>query len=145
MPAQAGLRERRARSLGGSPLTLHHPFPGALLSSSEAVTAVSVSPPNRVTVAYDQILRETLFSLISHIRAMTGRDTLPPACLSGPRLETYMSTQPCSPLISMALQCSPAEMYISTAALGSLMFRAQSACLVISIFVSLGSSDPRKS
>ena len=71
MPAQAGLRERRARSLGGSPLTLHHPFPGALLSSSEAVTAVSVSPPNRVTVAYDQILRETLFSLVSHIRALT--------------------------------------------------------------------------
>ena len=131
---------------GGSPLTLHHPFPRALLSSSKAATAVSLSPPNRVTITYDQILkRNTMFSLVSHNRALTGRDTPPPTCLSGPRLETYMSTQPWSPLISMALRCSPAEMYISTAALGSLMFRAQSACLVISIFVSLGSSDPRKS
>ena len=72
MPAQAGLRERRARSLGGSPLTLHHPFPGALLSSSEAVTAVSVSPPNRVTVAYDQILRETLFSLAQDLSGVSA-------------------------------------------------------------------------
>lgn len=61
------------------------------------------------------------------------------------RGETYISTQPRSPLISTALMCSPAERYISTAALGSLMFRAQSACLVISILVSLGSPDPRKS
>lgn len=67
-------------------------------------------------------LRGTLFSLVSHNRALTGVTTPPPTCLLGPGLETYMSTQPWSPLISMALQCSPAEMYISTAALGSLMF-----------------------
>lgn len=56
-----------------------------------------------------------------------------------------MSTQPWSPLISMAFMCSPAERYISTAALGSLISLAQSACFFISIFVSLGSPDPRNS
>lgn len=58
---------------------------------------------------------------------------------------TYISTQPWSPLISMAFTCSPAERYICTAAFGSLMSLAQSACFFISIFVSLGSPDPRNS
>lgn len=59
--------------------------------------------------------------------------------------QTYISTQPLSPMISIAFRCSPAEMYISAAAFGSLMFLAQSACLVINILVSLGSPEPRKS
>lgn len=55
---------------------------------------------------------------------------------------SYMSAHPCSPMMSIALQNSPAEMYISAAALGSLLLLAQSACLVISIFLSRGSPDP---
>lgn len=45
-------------------------------------------------------------------------------------------------MMSIALQNSPAEMYISAAALGSLLLLAQSACFVISIFLSRGSPDP---
>ena len=53
-----------------------------------------------------------------------------------------MSAHPCSPMMSMALQNSPAEMYISAAALGSLLLLAQSACFVINIFLSRGSPEP---
>lgn len=35
--------------------------------------------------------------------------------------DTYMSTQPCSPIMSMALTCCPADRYISAAARGSLL------------------------
>lgn len=45
----------------------------------------------------------------------------------------------------MAFMCSPAERYICTAAFGSLISLAQSACFFISIFVSLGSPDARNS
>ncbi len=58
---------------------------------------------------------------------------------------THMSAQPWSPMISMALTHSPADMYISAAALGSLMLRAQSACFVIRLFFSVPSPDPRNS
>jgi len=55
---------------------------------------------------------------------------------------TYISAHPWSPIISMAFTYSPALMYISAAALGSLLLLAQSACLVINIFLSNGSPDP---
>ena len=58
---------------------------------------------------------------------------------------THMSAQLWSPMISIALRCSPAERYISAAARGSLMFLAQSACLVIRSFLSWGSPDPMNS
>lgn len=58
---------------------------------------------------------------------------------------TYMSSQPCSPIMSMALRCSPADRYISAAARGSLLLLAQSACLVIRIRELLGSVPPMKS
>lgn len=56
-----------------------------------------------------------------------------------------MSAQPCSPIISMALRCSPADRYISAAARGSLLLLAQSACLVISIRELFGSVAPTNS
>lgn len=59
--------------------------------------------------------------------------------------DTYMSAQPCSPIMSMALRCSPADRYISAAARGSLLLLAQSACLVIRIRELLGSVAPTKS
>lgn len=56
-----------------------------------------------------------------------------------------MSAQPCSPIMSMALRCSPADRYISAAARGSLLLFAQSACLVIKIRELFGSVAPTKS
>lgn len=58
---------------------------------------------------------------------------------------TYISTQPLSPIISIALWVSPADRYISAAALGSLMFRAQSAFFLISAFRSTLSPEPKNS
>ena len=48
-------------------------------------------------------------------------------------------------MISIALTHSPADMYISAAALGSLMLRAQSACFDIRFFFSTPSPDPMNS
>ena len=48
-------------------------------------------------------------------------------------------------MISIALRYSPADMYISAAALGSLIFRAQSACLEIRFFWSAASPEPTNS
>lgn len=59
--------------------------------------------------------------------------------------DTYMSAQPCSPIMSIALRCSPADRYISAAARGSLLLLAQSACLVISIRELFGSVTPTNS
>lgn len=56
-----------------------------------------------------------------------------------------MSAQPCSPIMSIALRCSPADRYISAAARGSLLLLAQSACLVIRIRELLGSVTPTNS
>jgi len=59
--------------------------------------------------------------------------------------DTYVSSQPCRPMMSMAFRCSPADWYISAAARGSLLLRAQSACLVIRIRELSGSVAPTKS
>lgn len=128
------------------PLTLFHPFPkefAKLLKGRKCFIQSVSQKPSHYHIRIKSLEKHYFFPCQSKLRADKTRHAA--KCFLGQGLKTYMSTQPWSPLISMALTCSPAEMYISTAALGSLIFLAQSACLVISIFVSLGSPDPRKS
>lgn len=58
---------------------------------------------------------------------------------------SYISLQPCSPMISIAFRNSPAFIYISAADFGSFTLLAQSACFANSIFFSETSSAPTNS